>query len=97
MARPFRKQLQIDSKIAEYQTVDEDSSSISREIEQENALLPIDLNAKSDCKRYNGKIRFGLFKGIWVLNYAYGCKNRVNRVSMFEMLSKHKLFDQTLW
>lgn len=62
-----------------------------------NPYVKIDFNAKSDCKRYNGKIRFGLFKGIWVLNYAYGCKNRVNRVSMFEMLSKHKLFDQTLW
>lgn len=47
----------------------------------EEDLLPIDLYASKDCKRYNGKIRFGLFKGIWLLNYAYGCKNRINRVS----------------
>ena len=49
--------------------------------EEEDELLPIDLHAKKDCKRYSGKIRFGLFKGVWLLNYAYGCKNRVNYVS----------------
>lgn len=48
--------------------------------DEEEDLLPIDLYANKDCKRYNGKIRFGLFKGVWLLNYAYGCKNRVNRV-----------------
>lgn len=42
-------------------------------------FLPIDLYEKKDCKRYNGKIRFGLFRGVWMFNYAYGCKNRVHR------------------
>jgi hypothetical protein len=56
----------------------EDESDQDRD---EDDLLPLDLYANKDCKRYNGKIRFGLFKGIWLLNYAYGCKNRINRVS----------------
>ncbi len=48
--------------------------------ENEN-IMPIDLHAKKNCKRYNGKIQFGLFRGIWLLNYGYGCKNRAYRVS----------------
>ena len=65
------------------------SSELTKAIEETNdyfdseeseSYLPIDL-AKKDCKRYSGKIRFGLFKGVWVLNYAYGCKNRITRVS----------------
>ena len=53
----------------------------SDEIDEDDTLLPIDLHAKNDCKRYSGKIRFGLFKGVWLLNYAFGCKNRINKVS----------------
>ena len=47
----------------------------------EDKLLPFDLDELRDCKRYTGKIRFGLFRGVWLLNYAYGCKNRLNHVS----------------
>lgn len=47
--------------------------------EDEEDFWPIDLYERKNCKRYYGKIRFGLFKGVWVFNYAYGCKNRVNR------------------
>ena len=48
---------------------------------EEDDDYPIDLHAKKDCKRHMGKIRFGLFRGVWLLNYGYGCKNRANRVS----------------
>jgi hypothetical protein len=61
-------------------------SAISNAIEEDDALLPFDLHAKKDCKRYSGKIRFGLFRGVWLLNYAYGCKNRINRVSSKRVL-----------
>lgn len=49
------------------------------EEEEEEDFWPIDLYERKNCKRYYGKIRFGLFKGVWMFNYAYGCKNRVNR------------------
>ena len=56
-------------------------AALSNALEEDEALLPFDLHALKDCKRYTGKIRFGLFKGVWLLNYAYGCKNRINHVS----------------
>ena len=63
------------------QAIDENNSDYFDSDEDDQlAILPIDL-AKNDCKRYMGKIRFGLFKGMWLLNYAYGCKNRIARVS----------------
>ena len=49
------------------------------EDEDDDDFWPIDLYEKNDCKRYNGKIRFGLFRGVWMFNYAYGCKNRIHR------------------
>ena len=58
----------------------EDTSDYFDSDEDDEHFLPIDL-AKKDCKRYSGKIRFGLFKGVWLLNYAYGCKNRITRVA----------------
>jgi hypothetical protein len=67
-------------------------SAISNAIEEDDALLPFDLHAKKDCKRYSGKIRFGLFRGVWLLNYAYGCKNRINRVSSILKKKKKKMF-----
>lgn len=81
------------------------SFELSRAIEETNdyfgsdedseLYLPIDL-AKNDCKRYNGKIKFGLFKGVWLLNYAYGCKNRITRVSsnlhFFKFKNNFKVF-----
>ena len=71
---------------------EEDYSIKINTFKEDDTLLPFELNTKNGCKRYSGKIRFGLFKGVWLLNYAYGCKNRVNKVSMIEILSKHKLF-----
>jgi hypothetical protein len=32
------------------------------------------------CKRFNGRINIGLFRGTWILNHAFGCKNRINQV-----------------
>ena len=65
---------------SELSKVIEETSDYFESDEDSKLYLPIDL-AKKDCKRYSGKIRFGLFKGVWLLNYAYGCKNRVTRVS----------------
>ncbi len=59
-----------------------DISGLSEEDDDDDEeFSPSELFAKKDCVRYNGKIKLGLFKGIWLLNYAFGCKNRVNRVS----------------
>lgn len=41
----------------------------------------IDLISKIDCKRFQGFIKFGLFKGTWLLNYGFGCKYRLSRNS----------------
>jgi hypothetical protein len=29
-----------------------------------------------NCKPLNGIIEFGLFKGFWLLNYAFGCRKK---------------------
>jgi hypothetical protein len=59
----------------------EASSSEEETDDDDDDILPSDLYARKDCVRYNGKIKLGLFKGVWLLNYAFGCKNRINRVS----------------
>ena len=64
-----------------------DASGLSEEEEDKDDFPLIDLNAKKDCIRYNGRIKLGLFNGVWLLNYAFGCKNRINRVS-----SNRKIF-----
>lgn len=63
-----------------------DISGLSEELDDEDDVLPIDLYATKDCVRYKGKIKLGLFKGVWLLNYAFGCKNRINRVSSINSL-----------
>lgn len=55
-----------------------DFSFVDDSIEDEQI---IDLISKIDCKRFHGFIKFGLFKGTWLLNYGFGCKYRLNRVS----------------
>ena len=75
------KAIEFDKAIEDYFGSDED----------DELYLPIDL-AKNDCKRYNGKIKFGLFKGVWLLNYAYGCKNRITRVSSKFLIALKFLF-----
>ncbi len=61
--------------------LDEYYEVFSDSVDEKESLLPFDLHALKDCKRYTGKIRFGLFKGTWLLNYGLGCKNRINHVS----------------
>lgn len=68
----------------------------------EDKLLPFDLDGLRDCRRYTGKIRFGLFRGVWLLNYAYGCKNRLNHVSsnyqiLLDYIEKTKCFVMILF
>lgn len=86
LARPYRQIFFTGStRITEVITAhtSDNSSSIETLDEWEDRddedFWPIDLYEKKDCKRYNGKVRFGLFKGVWVFNYAYGCKNRITR------------------
>ncbi|CAF0703865.1 unnamed protein product [Brachionus calyciflorus] len=74
-----------------------DYSFIDDDMEDENENQIIDLSQKLDCKRFQGIIRFGLFKGVWLLNYAFGCKYRLNKIYIIDALSKDKIFDQTLW
>ena len=39
------------------------------------------LHSTKDCKRYNGIIKLGLLNGIWLLNYGFGCKNRIEKAT----------------
>ncbi|RNA37271.1 Clarin [Brachionus plicatilis] len=106
--KPYRSFQTTDPKILKQQIIqsfnnsfqnstfnnDFDFSFIDDVIEEEQI---IDLISKIDCKRFQGFIRLGLFKGTWLLNYGFGCKYRLNRASIIDVLSKDKIFDQTLW
>ena len=35
-----------------------------------------------DCIPLNGMIKFGLFKGVWFLNYGYGCRKRSGKYNL---------------
>lgn len=41
-----------------------------------------------NCKPLNGNIKFGLFKGSWFLNYAFGCRQK----NSFESSKRIKIF-----
>jgi hypothetical protein len=38
--------------------------------------IPSYKHNNQDCIPLNGMIKFGLFKGVWFLNYGYGCRIR---------------------
>lgn len=90
IVKPYRNFLTTDPKSLKQQiiqtfntslqnsTLNDDFSFIDENIEEEQI---IDLISKIDCKRFQGFIRFGLFKGTWLLNYGFGCKYRLNRAS----------------
>lgn len=100
--KPYRSFQTTDPKILKQQIIqsfnnsfqnstfnnDFDFSFIDDVIEEEQI---IDLISKIDCKRFQGFIRLGLFKGTWLLNYGFGCKYRLNRASSNFFYSVNKI------